>query len=66
MIGGYTGDCDGKRFMLEDGCCCNIRINKERMDKALAANTVKIPKGLNREQMREFIVNLAKGIKANI
>lgn len=38
MIGGYTGDCDGKMWQLENGCYRNIspEIN-ERLHKARQA-----------------------------
>ena len=66
MIGGYTGDCkvDDIKDFLNDMHCCNIRINKERMDKALAADAVKMPKGLTKEQKREFIIERAKACQA--
>ena len=64
MIGGYTGDCktDDIKDFLNDMHCCNIRMDKERIDKALAADRVKMPKGLSRQQRHEFLINRAKAI----
>lgn len=64
MIGGYTGDCkvDGIKDFLNYMRCCNIRMDKKRMDKALAADRVKMPKGLSRQQRHEFLINRAKAI----
>ena len=41
-----------------------IRLDKDRMDKALAADAVKMPKGLTKEQKREFIIERAKACQA--
>nr|WP_312524061.1 hypothetical protein [Moraxella sp. CTOTU47724] len=40
-----------------------IRLDKERMDKALSTNSIKMPRGLTREEKRAFLLNRAKQLQ---
>lgn len=39
-----------------------IRLDKDRMDKAIKANRARMPRGLTKKQRHEFIMNRAKAI----
>ncbi len=40
-----------------------IRLDKKRMDKALAAKSVRMPRGLTKEQRHQFLLNRANQLK---
>lgn len=38
----------------------NIKIDIERINKALASESIMVPSGLNREEKKQFILDFAK------